>query len=113
MTSPRPRAVVIGSLALFAVLFVVLTFELSAAASTPAGKGRAAAKARPAEAKTDPPAEAGEEAPAEYAEPEEPAVEYVEPETEYVEPEPEYEYAEPEYAEPEVEEIPPVVTSSS
>jgi hypothetical protein len=100
MTTPRPRAVVIGSLALFVVLFVVLTFELSAAASTPAGKTRTAAKARP----------------------QEPAAEYVEPETEYLEPEPEYEYAEPEYeyaepeyeyAEPEVEEIPPVVTSSS
>jgi len=106
MTSPRPRAVVIGSLALFVVLFAVLTFELSAAASTPVGKNRTAA--RPAEAKTDPPAGAGEETPGEYAEPEEPAAEYVEPEAEYLEPEPE-----PEYVEPEVEEVPPVVTSSS
>jgi len=90
MTAPRPRAVVIGSLALFVVLFAVLTFELSAAANTPAGKTRAAAKARPADATTEP-----------ATEPEEPAVEYVEPEPEY------------EYIEPEVEEIPPVVTSSS
>ncbi len=94
MTSPRPKAVVVGSLALFAVLFVLLTFQLSAkATSGGSGHGKATAKSQPAavEAKPEP-----EEAPAEYAEPE------------YAEPEPEYEYVEPES-----EEVPPVVTSSS
>jgi hypothetical protein len=115
MTTPRPRAVVIGSLSLFAVLFVVLTFELSASASTSKGTPNTkatAVKARPAptESSTDAAPES-EETPSEYAEPEEAESEYVEPESEYVEPEPEYE--EPEYVEPEVEETPPVVTSSS
>jgi hypothetical protein len=88
MTTPRPRAVVIGSLSLFAVLFVVLTFELSASAST----SKVAPKAKTAKARLAP------------------------AETQYTEPEPEYEepvYEEPEYVEPEVEEVPPVVTSSS
>jgi len=87
MTAPRPKAVVIGSLALFAVLFVLLTFQLSAkATSGSAGHGKATAKSQPAAVEAKP-------------EPEEPVAEYAEPE--YVEPE------------PEPEEIPPVVTSSS
>lgn len=103
MTTPRPRAVVIGSLSLFAVLFVLLTIELSTGSSSAGASDR---KAKPAivEKRAEPePEEAGPE----YLEPE---VEYVEPEPE---PEPEYEYEEPEYVEPEVEEAPPVVTSSS
>jgi hypothetical protein len=48
MTAPRPKAVVVGSLALFAVLFVLLTFQLSASApSASAGHDKAAAKVRP------------------------------------------------------------------
>jgi hypothetical protein len=94
MTTPRPRAVVIGSLSLFAVLFVLLTIELSTGSSSASAQHR---KAKPAIVETH----AG-------AEPEAAEPEYIEPETEYVEPEPEYEYVEPE-----VEEVPPVVTSSS
>ncbi len=96
MTTPRPRAVVIGSLSLFVALFVVLTFELSASASTSAVKPQKTAKARPA------PAETRTDSAPEIAE---------EPEAEYIEPE--YEEPEAEYLEPEVEEVPPVVTSSS
>lgn len=88
MSAPRPRAVVVGSLSLFLVLFVVLTIELSAASPSVGAQHK---KAKPAK-------------------------EYLEPEVEYVEPKPEpepeygYEYEEPE---PEYEEVPPVVTSSS
>ncbi len=111
MTTPRPRAVAIGSLTLFVVLFAVLTFELSASASTKAQKTQAAAKSRPAptEAGTGSAPEVVEEVPSEFAEPAEPESEYVEPEPEYEEPA----YAEPEYVEPEIEEAPPVVTASS
>jgi hypothetical protein len=99
MTTPRPRAVVLGSLSLFAVLFVVLALELSATTGTSAGTVKASAgqQAAPAEKRTAAP---------EPEEVEEPVTE--EPVTEYVEPEPEVEYVEPEY-----EEVPPVVTSSS
>ena len=102
MTTPRSRAVVVGSLSLFVVLFVLLTFQLSARAPA-AGAEHAKARPAPAETRTDAAAEPEEPV---YAESEEGAVEYVEPEVEYVEPE-------PEYVEPEVEEVPPVVTSSS
>jgi hypothetical protein len=71
MTSPRPRAVVLGSLSLFAVLFVVLALQLSASASTPAEKAKATTVASEPEV--------------EYAEPE-PEIEYVEPEVEEVPP---------------------------
>jgi hypothetical protein len=116
--SPKPpaRLVVFGSLFLFAALFVLLTFELSASASA-GGKGRAekaTTSSRPAEVESSTATEGGEEAagepePAEtYEEPvyEEPVYESVEPEYEYAEPE--YEYVEPGY-----EEAPPVVTTSS
>lgn len=82
---PPVRLVVFGSLFLFAALFVLLTFELSASARTRNGGAVTAAK--------------------------EPAHESVEPE--YVEPEPEYVEPEVEYVEPEIEEAPPVVTTSS
>lgn len=94
MTTPRPRAVVVGSLSLFVVLFVLLTFQLSANTST-AGATHHKAKRATVETQTDA-----------MPEPEEPEVEYLEPEPEYEEPE-------VEYVEPEVEEVPPVVTSSS
>lgn len=87
MTTPRPKAVVVGSLALFAVLFVLLTFQLSAkATSGGSGHGKATVRSQPAAVEAKP-------------EPEEASLEYAEPE--YVEPE------------PEPEEVPPVVTSSS
>lgn len=89
MTTPRPRAVLIGSLSLFAVLFVLLTIQLSTGSSSAGTQHR---RAQPALVETQ-----GEVQP----EPEEAAPEYVEPEPEY------------EYVEPEVEEAPPVVTSSS
>jgi hypothetical protein len=94
MTTPRPRAVFIGSLSLFVVLFVVLTFELSSSTSTASAGHR---KAKPAIVETQTDA----------------APESEEPETEYIEPEPEYEEPEVEYVEPEYEEVPPVVTTSS
>jgi hypothetical protein len=94
MTTPRPRAVVIGSLSLFVVLFVLLTFQLSASTST-ASAGHHKSKPAIVESQTDA------------------APEPEETEAEYIEPEPEYEEPEVEYVEPEVEEVPPVVTSSS
>lgn len=124
MSRPQPRKpparlVVFGSLSLFASLFVVLLFQLSANASpskTQAANSKAtAAKARPAKAETGvtdaetqgPPAPEELEGAVEEPEYEEPA--YEEAEYEYEEPE----YSEPEYVEPEYEEAPPVVTSSS
>jgi hypothetical protein len=116
---PPARLVVFGSLTLFACLFVVLLFQLSASAKPSQTQQAANAKAtgnksRPAEAEggsTDaevqgPPAP---EAELESGYEEEPAYEYVEPEYE----EPAYEEPEIEYVEPEIEEAPPVVTGSS
>lgn len=117
---PGPRPVVWGSLTLFAALFALLTFQLSAGAA-PSGaraakKNQAVTKPRAAsesEASTDAEFSEEPEVESQYAEPEYAETEYAEPEyaeteSEYVEPEPE-----PEYVEPEVEEVPPVVTSSS
>lgn len=86
MTTWRPRAVVVFSLSLFAILFVVFALQLGAQAA-PAKRAKPAAKASsvPAEAT------AGET--------EEPAAEYAETKVESLE--------------PEVEEVPPVVTGSS
>lgn len=93
MTPPRPRAVVLASLALFAIIFVVLTIELSAGASTTRPRSTAS-RARPAPV----------EARAPQAE--------VDPGPEVETPEAELEVEAPE-AELEVETVPPVVTSSS
>lgn len=114
---PPARLVVFGSVTLFATLFVVLTFELSASAkpaqTQSANSTATTPKARPAEAEggtTD--AEAGTAPPEELESglEEEPEAEYIE-EPAYEEPA--YEEPEVEYVEPEFEEAPPVVTSSS
>ncbi|HET7122376.1 MAG TPA: hypothetical protein VFI17_14130 [Solirubrobacterales bacterium] len=95
MANPKPRAIVLGSLALFVALFVLLTVQLSASASSPGASHR---KSKAANVRAQPGA---------GPEPEAGTTDSVE--SEYVEPE----YVEPEYVEPEYEEAPPVVTTSS
>jgi hypothetical protein len=104
---PGPRAVAWASISLFAVLFVFLTFQLSAAAkpsraaSQPVAANRRASGEGVEEASTDAeePIEAETEVEAVPTE--------VEGEFEEIEAEPEVEFEAP------PEEIPPVITSSS
>jgi hypothetical protein len=107
---PGPRAVVWGSLSLFAVLFVFLTFQLSAAAKPSGVASRPAVTANRGAG-----GEGAEEASTDVEEPVEPEAEAeavpveeeVEGEFEEFEAEPEAEFEAP------PEEIPPVITSSS
>jgi len=115
MPTPRPRVVALGSLALFATLFVLLTFQLSAGAS-PAQTKQVNGHGSRAVTQKPPPEPVQSDSETLEAEPEE--SEFVEPEEEFEEEEaefeePEFEEPEVEFVEPEVEEAPPVVTSSS
>ncbi|MFN8162924.1 MAG: hypothetical protein U0R26_03665 [Solirubrobacterales bacterium] len=110
---PGPRGVVWGSLSLFAVLFALLTFQLSASASSAQiGSGHSAATRK------GPSAEAAETTSTDAEEPVEAETEALPAEEEFEEPEfeaeaaeaAEIEAAEIEAAEAEIE---PVVTSSS
>lgn len=111
---PGPRAVVWGSLSLFAVLFALLTFQLSASASSAQIGSRHSAAAT----RKTPSAEAAETTSTDAEEPAEAETEALPAEAEFEEPEfeteaaeaAEIEAAEIEAAEAEIE---PVVTSSS
>jgi len=74
MSIPRPRAVAIFSLSLFAIFFVVFALQLGAKASAPTTKAKAATNTEAAPVETT------------VSEAEEPVTEYVEPEYEEVPP---------------------------
>ena len=102
--APGPRAVVWGSLTLFAVLFTLLTFQLSASAAPGGGSGHrpVATRAETEAPETEAPEEAPEvEVPEEGTEFETSEIEAIEAEAAEIE------------SEAPAEEIPPVVTSSS